>query len=99
MDNRAAMVSSLFDRFKMQLETAKASGTIEPYCTDHKTYIGFPVFADKISIQERIVQFDIARRQVAMFPNYRMLSLSSSAVVGTYHKLKFTLFLRRDQLG
>ena len=41
MDSRVATVRSLFDTFQTQLDSVKALGTIEPYRTDNKTYIGY----------------------------------------------------------
>ena len=42
MDSRVATVRSLFDTFQSkQLDSVKALGTIEPYRSDNKTYIGY----------------------------------------------------------
>jgi hypothetical protein len=41
MQSGIALVRSLHDMFKAQLDVAKASGTIEPYRIDKKTYSGY----------------------------------------------------------
>jgi hypothetical protein len=41
LDSRVATVHSLFVTFQTQLDNVKALGTIEPYCSDNKAYIGY----------------------------------------------------------
>jgi hypothetical protein len=69
MRSGIALVRSVHDMFKAQLDVAKASGTIEPYRIDKKHTQGIHALAVSTFIPEREVRFDIARRLVVMLPN------------------------------
>ena len=69
MRSGIALVCSVHDMFKAQLDVAKASGTIEPYRIDKKHTQGIHALAVSTFIPEREVRFDIARRLVVMLPN------------------------------
>jgi len=83
MDDRVATVRSFFNLLKIQLDSAKALGTIEPYRSDRETYIGYLCICGQVFQSRKTVHFDIAKMWFVTVQNSKMLSSSSSAVVDT----------------